>query len=102
MLNMELPKQFDNITQRIKKLMAINLLKRLESSVNSFRLTLERMKSQVDETLKAIDTFMETRQDTRLSLQTLESMLDGDDSENDFLVGGKKTRVSLADMDCRS
>ena len=86
----------------LKKLMAINLLKRLESSVNSFRLTLERMKSQVDETLKAIDTFMETRQDTRLSLQTLESMLDGDDSENDFLVGGKKTRVSLADMDCRS
>ena len=64
----------------LKKLMAINLLKRLESSVNSFRLTLERMKSQVDETLKAIDTFMETRQDTRLSLQTLESMLDGDDS----------------------
>ena len=86
----------------LKKLMAINLLKRLESSVNSFRLTLERMKSQVDETLKAIDNFMETRQDTRLSLQTLESMLDGDDSENDFLVGGKKTRVSLADMDCRS
>lgn len=86
----------------LKKLMAINLLKRLESSVNSFRLTLERMKSQVDETLKAINNFMETRQDTHLSLQTLESMLDGDDSENDFLVGGKKTRVSLADMDCRS
>lgn len=86
----------------LKKLMAINLLKRLESSVNSFRLTLERMKSQVDETLKAINNFMETRQDTRLSLQTLESMLDSDDSENDFLVGGKKTRVSLADMDCRS
>lgn len=38
----------------LKKLIAINLLKRLESSVNSFRLTLERMKSQVDETLKAI------------------------------------------------
>ena len=29
-------------------------------------------------------------------------MLDSDDSENDFLVGGKKTRVALADMDCRS
>ncbi len=86
----------------LKKLMAINLLKRLESSVNSFRLTLERMKQQIDETLKAIEAFLETRQDARLSLQTLEGMLDGDDSENDFLVGGKKTRVSLADMDCRS
>ena len=86
----------------LKKLMAINLLKRLESSVNSFRLTLERMKAQVDETLKAIDTFMVTKQDTRLSLQILDSMFDGDEGENDFLVGGKKTRVSLADMDCRS
>lgn len=86
----------------LKKLMAINLLKRLESSVNSFRLTLERMKQQIDETLEAIDTFLETRQDTRLSTQTLESMLDSDDSEDDFLIGGKKTRVALADMDCRS
>ena len=86
----------------LKKLMAINLLKRLESSVNSFRLTVERMKSQIDETIKAIDLFMENRQNTILDVQTLESMLDGDDSENDFLVGGKKTKVALADMDCRS
>lgn len=86
----------------LKKLMAINLLKRLESSVNSFRLTLTRIKEQIDYTLQAIDLFLETRQNANLSLQTLESMLDGDDSENDFLVGGKKTRVALADMDCRS
>lgn len=82
--------------------MAINLLKRLESSVNSFRLTLNRMKEQVDETLKAIMTYMETKQDIRISTQTLDSMFDSEDSENDFLVGGKKTRVMLADMDCRS
>ena len=86
----------------LKKLMAINLLKRLESSVNSFRLTLERMKEQIDETLNAINLFLETRQDAKLSIHTLEGMLDGDDSENDFLVGGKKTRVALEDMDCRS
>ena len=86
----------------LKKLMAINLLKRLESSVNSFRLTVDRMKSQIDETIKAIDLFMENRQNAVLDVQTLESMLDGDDSENDFLVGGKKTKVALADMDCRS
>ena len=86
----------------LKKLMAINLLKRLESSVNSFRLTLERMKEQVDETLDAINTFMETRQDVRVATQTLSNMLDGDDSEDDFLIGGRKTKVALADMDCRS
>ena len=86
----------------LKKLMAINLLKRLESSVNSFRLTLNRIKEQIDETLKAINTFMETKQDIRISTQTLDTMLDSEDSESDFLVGGKKTRVMLADMDCRS
>ena len=86
----------------LKKLMAINLLKRLESSVNSFRLTLMRMKQQIDETLSAIDTFLETRQDIRFSTDTIELTLDSEDSENDFLIGGKKTRVALADMDCRS
>lgn len=86
----------------LKKLMAINLLKRLESSVNSFRLTLERVKEQIDETLKAIDNFMLTRQEIKMEVKTLDGMFDGDDSENDFLVGGKKTRVALADMDCRS
>lgn len=86
----------------LKKLMAINLLKRLESSVNSFRLTLLRMKEQIDETLKTIDDFLENRQESMLSLQSIEGMLDSDDSENDYLIGGKKTKVSLADMDCRS
>ena len=86
----------------LKKLMAINLLKRLESSVNSFRLTVERMKSQIDDTITAINLFMENRKNVLLSVQTLESMLDSDDSENDFLIGGRKTKVALADMDCRS
>ncbi len=86
----------------LKRLMAINLLKRLESSVNSFRLTLSRMGEQIDTTLKAIDAFLKTNQDASLSVSTLEGMLDGDDGENDFLVGGKKTRVSLDDMDCIS
>ncbi|MCF0245139.1 MAG: DEAD/DEAH box helicase family protein, partial [Bacteroidaceae bacterium] len=86
----------------LKKLMAINLLKRLESSVNSFRLTLQRVKTQIDVTLKAINTFLETRQDIRLEVQSLDGMFDGDDSENDFLVGGKKSKIALADMDCRS
>ena len=86
----------------LKKLMAINLLKRLESSVNSFRLTLERMKQQIDDTLDAINIFMKTRQDKRVEVKLLEDMLDSEDSEDDFLVGGKKTRVELADMDCRS
>jgi len=86
----------------LKKLMAINLLKRLESSVNSFRLTLSRMKEMVDETIEAIDDFLITRQDVRLDVQTINRLIEEEDSEEDVLIGGKKTKVALADMDCRS
>jgi len=41
----------------IQKLMKINLLKRLESSVDSFRITLSRLIGTIDETIKAIDKF---------------------------------------------
>ena len=80
----------------IRKLMAINLLKRLESSVNSFRLTLERIKGQVDETLDKID-----RHDGNFG--TIEAYdLDITDEEDDLFVGGKKTRIDLGDMDTLS
>lgn len=86
----------------LKKLMAINLLKRLESSVNSFRLTLERVKKQIDDTISVIDTYLQTRQDAILETISLDGMFDSDESENDFLIGGKKSKVALSDMDCRS
>ena len=93
----------------LKKLMAINLLKRLESSVNSFRLTLSRMKELVDGTLEAIDTYLENHEDwLGISLaaeseieETIGSMFN-EDGDEEILIGGKKSRVSLADMDCLS
>ncbi|MCM1140496.1 MAG: SNF2-related protein [Muribaculum sp.] len=39
----------------IRQLMSINLLKRLESSVNSFRLTLSRIKNLLEDTIASID-----------------------------------------------
>lgn len=41
----------------IRRLMAINLLKRLESSVNSFYLTLQRIFDLIDRTIKSINAF---------------------------------------------
>jgi len=80
----------------IRKLMAINMLKRLESSVNSFRLTVERIKLQVDETIDKID-----RHDGNWG--TIETYdLDITDEEDDLFVGGKKTRIDLGDMDTLS
>jgi len=52
----------DNLTQTgreegIRRLMSINLLKRMESSVNSFQLTLKRIKALIESTIEAIDNF---------------------------------------------
>lgn len=77
----------------IRKLMAINLLKRLESSVNSFRLTLRRIKEQIDETIDKI----EHHQKAYNIIDVYD--LDMTDEEDDLFVGGKKTKMDLGDMD---
>ena len=40
--------------QGIRRLTAINLMKRMESSVYSFNLTLTRIKALIDKTIKAL------------------------------------------------
>jgi len=42
----------------IRRLMSINLLKRLESSVESFRLTVGRVKKLIDDTITDIDAYV--------------------------------------------
>lgn len=81
----------------IRRLMCINLLKRLESSVASFRLTVERVREQVNGVLEKIGK-------ADLSNVTVDGDLtpdglDMDDSESDVFIGNKKGKVCLADMD---
>jgi hypothetical protein len=80
----------------IRRLMSINLLKRLESSVNSFRLTLERIKQLLEDTLAKIDA-----QEHGASVEDFdfESGLDLDEQEESAFIGGKKTKIALEDMD---
>ena len=82
--------------QGIQRLMNIQLLKRLESSVNSFRLTLERIRDYMQETLNAIKRYQ--RGDRRVSVDDYEDV-DGDEDEQDFMIGKKKNRILLEDMD---
>ena len=44
-----------NREQGIRRLTAINLMKRMESSVYSFRLTMQRIRNYIEETIKKID-----------------------------------------------
>ena len=82
--------------QGIQRLMNIQLLKRLESSVNSFRLTLTRIRDYMQETLDAIARFQSGER--RVSVDDYESV-DGDEDEQDFTIGKKKNRILLEDMD---
>ena len=87
----------------MKKLMMINLLKRLESSVAAFRYTLiDVVKSYVDETLKAISTYEQTGLDALSGVPVLnEDDFDLEDSNLDVFIG-KKNRIALKDMDYHS
>lgn len=82
--------------QGIQRLMNMQLLKRLESSVNSFRLTLGRIRDYMQETLDAIERFQNGER--RVSVDDYESA-DVDEDEQDFTIGKKKNRILLEDMD---
>lgn len=82
--------------QGIQRLMNMQLLKRLESSVNSFRLTLTRICGYMQETLDTIARFQNGER--CVSVDDYESV-DGDEDEQDFTIGKKKNRILLEDMD---
>ena len=86
----------------IVKLMSINLLKRLESSVYAFKLTLKRINEYIDETISIIDKFENNNGVSKLQGTELsESDFDFEDQENDFVIG-KKVNIDLRDMDYRT
>lgn len=87
--------------QGIRYLMAVNLMKRMESSVHSFRLTLERIQSYISSIVGIIKEF-EKHKDEVLNLTDISNMTELDsDEENaeDLLKVGRKVQISLADMD---
>lgn len=82
----------------IRRLMAINLLKRLESSVNSFLLTLQRIYGLINTTINSINAFEKYGTANLDIYEVSDDDLDIDDSNTDFTVG-KKAQIDLADMD---
>lgn len=87
----------DGREKGIRKLMAINLLKRLESSVNSFRLTLTRIHDFIKDSIDAIDKFQKEGYGT-IDITEFSEDLDTEDAENDPFVG-RKSKINLRDMD---
>ena len=88
----------------IRRLMSVNLLKRLESSVYSFNLTLGRIRDLIINTIRAIDEYEKTGKDGLDVFEVSSDAADFDmeDQDTDFFTVGKKSKISLADMDYRS
>lgn len=90
-----------NREQGVRRLVAINLMKRMESSVYSFKRTLSRIRELIKSTIQKIDEY-----DKHSSLEMVLSDItdadefDSEDQNNDELFSiGRKVKIDLADMD---
>lgn len=83
----------------IRRLMSINLLKRLESSVYSFRLTIDRIKKLIEDTMKTIEDYQAGNCILKLTEISDSDDFDYDDQNTDFFSVGKKVKIDLTDMD---
>lgn len=88
----------------IQALMTVNLLKRLESSVHSFRLTLKSLADNHHHTMKKITAFKKTGKDATFadvspSFADAEPEDEGEFPDPEDAQIGKKVQISLSDMD---
>ncbi|MCA3774696.1 MAG: SWF/SNF helicase family protein, partial [Cutibacterium sp.] len=92
----------------LQALMTVNLLKRLESSVESFRLTLQSLRANNENTLAKITAFNQAGGPATVGdLTEVLEVLDAEDDDLPILGGdageiGGKVKISLADMDLPS
>lgn len=90
-----------NRESSLKILMRVNLLKRLESSVDSFRITLEKILGGINSTISSIDEF--ERKGTNSVFSNIDMSNYEEDEEieelleNDFQIGNK-VKLDLKDM----
>lgn len=88
----------DGREKGLRKLMATNLLKRLESSVNSFRLTIARISDYIGETISTINQFEQKHGEDIIEVNEFYDDFDIIDSEEEYFAT-RKSKVSLRDMD---
>lgn len=86
----------------IRRLMSINLLKRMESSVHSFLLTVRRIYNYLYDISQTIEAFISGGRADVDGVQDLSDSsedFDDDDQNTDFFNIGKKINIDLRDMD---
>ena len=84
----------------MRHLMSTNLMKRMESSVYAFKLTLQRIKGIIDDTIEDIEKYEKGLSSGAMEAEEFtESDFDFDDQNGDAFTIGRKVKIDLADMD---
>lgn len=85
----------------MRRIMAMSLLKRLESSVRAFTSTVQVVLKKIDENLSKIEQFEKTRCSCIIEFddEDVPEKFGFDADDEAAFIGGKKTRIDLADMD---
>lgn len=87
----------------VARLMTINLLKRLESSIYSFKKTLEKIINLIDGTINKINEYEKIGQKSNNEIAIAELSdsedLDISDEETEFFTESKRVKIAIADMD---
>ena len=82
----------------MRHLMSTNLMKRMESSVYAFRLTLQRIKDIIDTTLADIERYEKGQGGSSLVAEEFSDEDFDFDDQNGFIIG-RKVKIDLEDMD---
>ncbi|RLA82949.1 MAG: ATP-dependent helicase, partial [Epsilonproteobacteria bacterium] len=92
-----------NRENNLKILMRVSFLKRLESSVDSFRITLEKFSSKIQATIDKIEEFHEGKISGLIDdIDSTDIDIDDEDWLDDDFSIGNKVQINLADMDTQS
>ncbi|OWY07252.1 SNF2-related protein [Thioclava sp. IC9] len=86
----------------LQALMTTNLLKRLESSVHAFRMTLGSLSNNIESTLKAIACFEASGGSESIVDLEIDDDLAEEDDDLSGLSVGKTVKIALADMDVKA
>ncbi len=80
-------------------LMRVNLLKRMESSINSFTLTVEKIHGKIESLIEQIATYKNSRhEDSEFEELSIEDIQTDDPDLEEYLIGNK-VKVLIQDMD---
>ena len=86
----------------IRRLMSINLMKRMESSVHAFKLTIDRILSTINSTIQEIENYEKTNKSSNIELEDFSEIDDEIDETEETFTIGKKVQIDIADMDYKS